>query len=218
MLLSGFNITEILFRIPAVLIAISIHETAHGYVAYKLGDPTAKNMGRLSLNPLDHLDIMGVICMLLFGFGWAKPVPVNPLYFKNRKQGMSLVGLAGPMSNLFMALISALLLGVFFGFGLHALESIFVDFLLNVLSAIMALNVGLAVFNLIPIPPLDGSKILAVVLPDKAYYNLMRYERYAMPILMILLFFNILTPVLGFISGKIYDFLFDFINIIAGLF
>lgn len=210
------SLQEILFRVPAVLLALTIHECAHGYVAYKLGDPTAKYNGRLSLSPLAHLDIMGTLCMLLFGFGWAKPVPVNPMYFKNPKQGMSLIGLAGPLSNLLQALIYSLLLGIGYRTGFFFSQSTFTQFLMTFLIVALSLNVGLAIFNLIPIPPLDGSKILAVFLPNNAYYKLMAYERYAMPILMLLLWTNVLTVPLNFISDKVFSALLIFINWIAG--
>ncbi len=166
----------------AVLIILTIHEYAHGYVAYKLGDNTAKSMGRLSLNPIKHLDPAGAVCMLLFHFGWAKPVPINPRNFKNPKKGFAAVALAGPISNLLTAFFS--------GFFYLLLASVFSDMrsdttflryfvenLLLFLNIFFYTNIGLAIFNLIPIPPLDGSRILAVLLPPKAYFGLMKYER-----------------------------------------
>jgi Zn-dependent protease len=166
----------------AVLIILTFHEYAHGYIAYKLGDNTAKSLGRLSLNPIKHLDPFGAVCMLLFHFGWAKPVPINPRNFKNPKRDFALVALAGPLSNLILAFISAffylLLRAVFYGMSFPS------DFLYrlayNALLFIYifhSINLGLAIFNLIPVPPLDGSRILNVVLPPKVYFGIMKYER-----------------------------------------
>ena len=166
----------------AVLITLTIHEYSHGYAAYKLGDPTAKNLGRLTLNPLAHLDPFGAVCMLLFHFGWAKPVPINARNFKNPKRDFAVTALAGPGSNLIMAIISAflyllsysLLIKVNFGssFALSLAQN-----LLNFLYIFHSVNVGIAIFNLIPVPPLDGSRILNVVLPAKIYFKIMKYER-----------------------------------------
>lgn len=206
------GLMEILLRIPAVLLAISVHECAHGYVAYLLGDKTAKYSGRLSLNPMHHIDIVGAICMLLFGFGWATPVPVNPQYFKNPKAGMSLVGLAGPISNFLLAFVFAVLYGLwgrFFGFGNGFFPAFF-------FTAII-LNIGLGIFNLIPFPPLDGSKILAYFLPNKWYYTLMRYERYAMPVLLILLFFGILDTPISIAVNAVYRIFLHVIYAIIGV-
>ena len=194
-LFSGFN----WLIIPAALIAIIFHEISHGLVAYILGDRTAKERGRLTLNPIKHMDFIGVLSMVLFGFGWAKPVPVNPYYFKNKKLGMVLVSLAGPLSNLIMAFVSLLLARVVVTYFVPPSEVWLVveEILINFLYVFVILNIGLAVFNLIPIPPLDGSKILFSFLPRAAYGFLMNYERYGMLLLIVLinvpLFGNILT-------------------------
>jgi len=216
--LFGLDLKEILFRIPAVLISISVHELCHGYAAYLLGDPTAKNNGRLTMNPIAHFDLYGTLCMLLFGFGWARPVPVNPMYFKNPKQGMSLVGLAGPLSNFFLALIFSIIFAVCLGMGINPQQSVLAEFIMLFLATSIALNVGLGIFNLFPVPPLDGSKILAVVLPNSAYYKLMMYERYIAPVLMLLLFAGVLDVPLNFLAGKVIDGLYIIISLIAGLF
>ena len=166
----------------AVLITLSIHEYFHGYAAYKLGDPTAKSLGRLTLNPIKHLDPFGAICMVLFHFGWARPVPINARYFKNPKRDFAITALAGPVSNLTMSFISAflyaLLLKLFSGvsFSSELVYSI-VQNTVNFIYIFHIVNIGIALFNLIPVPPLDGSRILCAVLPQKTYFAIMRYER-----------------------------------------
>ena len=164
-----------IIRIPAILIALTVHEYAHGYVAWRFGDPTARNAGRLTLNPLSHLDVFGTI-MLLFGpFGWAKPVPVNDYNLANPKRDGLLVSLAGPASNILLALV--------FGYSLRLLMAFGPEFMMNIycigfLKLCVLINIGIAFFNLIPVPPLDGSHILAGLLPDHlipSYYNKMRY-------------------------------------------
>ena len=168
--------------VAASLLCITFHETCHGLAAYRLGDNTAKRMGRLSLNPLKHVDLMGLIMMALFRFGWAKPVPVDPRYFKKPKQGMAITALAGPVSNFLLALVLLLIArGVYLrALVTGQLSETWFSFLLNTAS----LSVGLGLFNLVPIPPLDGSKVLAVLLPDRAYSWLMRYERFGMLLLL----------------------------------
>ncbi|MBQ7118663.1 MAG: site-2 protease family protein [Oscillospiraceae bacterium] len=173
--------------IPAAFLAIVFHEISHGYVAYLLGDKTAKNSGRLSLNPIEHLDWLGLICMVFFGFGWAKPVPVNPYHFKKKKLGMVLVAIAGPLSNVIMAAIS-----IVFAMLSARIEPTS-DFLMNLQELLVTffwllaqLNVSLAVFNCVPIPPLDGSKVVFSFLPKKLYASVLRYEQYGMLLLIVL--------------------------------
>ena len=203
MLFGNYDLRTMLLRLPIIFLAITVHECAHGYVAYLLGDRTAKMYGRLSLNPLHHMDLMGALCMLLFGFGWAKPVPVSPQYFKNPKGGMSLVGLAGPVSNFLMAFVFSVLYGLCFR--IFSDPTFFVaEFFISLFVVGIMLNIGLGIFNLIPFPPLDGSKILAYFLPNRWYYKLMEYERYAMPVLMILLFVGILDMPLMFLQEKVF--------------
>ena len=184
------SLQDTLLRVASVLICLIIHETCHGVAAFFLGDPTAKRNHRLSLNPLRHIDWIGLAAMVLTGVGWAKPVPVNPHYFKRPKLGMAITALAGPLSNLLLALW--LLLGVRVMIDGNA-SMAWIEFLLD--TAILSL--GLGVFNLIPIPPLDGSKIVAALLPDKQYTLLMRYERFGMLLIMLLVVFGALGGVMG---------------------
>lgn len=174
--------------IPAALFTIVLHEISHGYIAYLLGDRTAKDSGRLTLNPIKHLDVIGLLSMIIFGFGWAKPVPVNPYYFKHRKGGMALTALAGPMSNLLLALLGLL---CFKGLTLIPITSQTMYVILNGLAQFLyifaMLNVGLAIFNLIPIPPLDGSKVVNALLPNEVYFKIMKYEQFGFLVLLVLL-------------------------------
>ena len=160
-------------QLLAVLFCLTVHETCHGLAALALGDPTAKRQHRLSLNPLRHIDWFGLLMMLVAGFGWARPVPVNPNYFKKPRQGMALTALAGPASNLLLALLLLIPARLIYT---YAHYSVFNQTALDFLTSTAALSIGLGLFNLIPIPPLDGSKVLAVLLPERAYRWLMRYE------------------------------------------
>ena len=162
-------------QLLAVLFCLTVHETCHGLAALALGDPTAKRQHRLSLNPLRHIDWFGLLMMLVAGFGWARPVPVNPNYFKKPRQGMALTALAGPASNLLLALLLLIPARLIYT---YAHYSVFNQTALDFLTSTAALSIGLGLFNLIPIPPLDGSEVLAVLLPERAYRWLMRYERF----------------------------------------
>lgn len=197
-------ITYILSALTVVFLTMPVHEFAHAFAADKLGDPTARYQGRLSLNPLAHIDYMGAFCIILFGFGWAKPVPVNTRYFKNHKRDMAITAIAGPCSNLIIALICMFLRNVCY-FIFLKLEYDF-SFLVSILSFfnwVALINISLAVFNLIPIPPLDGSRLLTAILPTKQYYMLMRYERYFFIILIALLWTGVLDIPLSFLTSKI---------------
>ena len=175
-----------------VFVCSPIHELAHGWVAYKLGDNTAKREGRLTFNPIAHIDLFGMIMILVLGFGYAKPVPVNMNNFKNPKSGMALTALAGPCSNLVLAFISIF---IYYAIGGASFGVLYYFSLFFMYSAII--NVSLAAFNLLPIPPLDGSKILAGILPNKAYYKYMQYERYAMIALFVLMLSGLLDGILN---------------------
>ena len=174
------SIIQLILSAMAALVALTIHEFAHGYVAYKLGDDTAKSEGRLSLNPMKHLDPFGVMCMIFFHFGWAKPVPIDPRNFKNPRGGFALTAVAGPLTNLIVGFFTAflyLLCMATFKEG----NSIFVNNLqINILLFLLyffSINIGLGIFNLIPIPPFDGSRLLNVILPERLYFKVMKYER-----------------------------------------
>ena len=188
------SLRDILLRVAAVFLCLTIHETCHGLAAYALGDPTAKRAHRLSLNPLRHIDWLGLLMMVVAGFGWAKPVPVNPNYFKKPKQGMAVTALAGPVSNLLLAILLLLIArGVYIRAALTgSFSATWFAFLLDTAS----LSVGLGLFNLVPIPPLDGSKVLAVLLPDRAYDWLMHYERFGMLVLVMVISVGIGSNVL----------------------
>ncbi len=210
-LLSGGDpkafIIQLLLSLPIILLSLSLHETAHAIAANKLGDPTAKNLGRITLNPIKHLDPIGFICMVLCGFGWANPVPINSRYFKKPRRDMAISAAAGPVSNVLLAFIFALLLKISYEVlpGMIATENALelANIWVTFLSIGVSLNITLAVFNLLPVPPLDGSRMLYVFLPPKQYFGVMKYERYISLGIMLLLLVGVLDPVLSFVSNKI---------------
>jgi len=183
-------LSSFLLSAVAVLLCLTVHETSHGLAAYALGDPTAKRQNRLSLNPLRHLDVFGTVMMLVVGFGWAKPVPVDMRYFRHPKSGMAITALAGPVSNFLLAYLALLVRAVLLPFYLRGGGTALL-LLVDFTETLAILSVGLGVFNLIPIPPLDGSKVLEGVLPDRIYYTILRYERIGMLLLMVVLFSGI---------------------------
>jgi Zn-dependent protease len=191
------NLQDIIIRTIAVLVAIIPHEMAHGYAAYLCGDETAKNDGRLSLNPLHHLDPIGTICLIFFKFGWAKPVMINPNNFRDRKKGAFFVSIAGVLTNFILAIISVIIMK-------HIRLN---DFVFELFMNIFWFNIVLGVFNLIPIPPLDGSKLLFSFLPLKYEYYLIKYEKYGYIILLLLIMSNnldkILIPMVNFMINLI---------------
>lgn len=187
-------------RLIVLFTAMPFHECAHAFISYKLGDPTAKMQGRLSLNPLKHLDLMGSVFLVFAGFGWAKPVPVDPRYYKNPKTGMALSSLAGPVSNLLLAFVS-MIFYKFALYGYYANPSQGLYYVTLILSTMVITNVVLAIFNLIPVPPFDGSRVFGLILPEKAYWSIMRYERYILGGVFILLIGARFIPAL---SNAIY--------------
>ncbi len=194
-----------------VLLVLPFHEWAHGYIASKLGDPTAKKMGRLTLNPLAHVDPMGSALLVLFGFGWAKPVPVNPYYFRKPKRDMALVALAGPVANIIAAFVGAVLcdLYIVLYYKLDLFGNLFNSkmpyYIVAFFTYYILINCTLAIFNLIPFPPLDGSRILSAFLPDRAYMVLMRNERIFFGVLIILMLTGAFSTIISVPTSWLYD-------------
>ena len=204
---AGLDYT-VLYVIIASVLAIMLHELCHGLAAKLMGDRTASRMGRLSLNPLRHIDLMGLLMMVFFRVGWAKPVPVDMDRFKRPKLGMAITALAGPLCNMVLAFTALLLRGIVlvlvYRFGVQNLM-----WLLDFLAVFAQLNIGLGVFNLIPIPPLDGSKILFSLLPEYIYRTILRYERWCMIALMAVLYFGWLTKPLTAAIVALTDFMWN---------
>lgn len=200
------QIIQILFSIPCVLIAITFHEFAHGYAAAKLGDPTAESLGRLTLNPLKHLDPIGALCMLFFRFGWAKPVPINTRYFKKPRRDLAITALAGPAVNIMLSFAGMLLCRLLFIVaenpalqGIGEFASTALALLATFLMYFYQLNASFAVFNLLPIPPLDGSRLFSLILPPAWSYKIMQYERYIALGVLVLLYIGVLDGPLSFL-------------------
>ena len=199
-------LAETFLRIVSVLICLTVHETSHGLAAYALGDPTAKRMKRLSFNPLHHIDWLGLASMMICGFGWAKPVPVDMRHFKNPRLGMAVTALAGPISNFLLALVlmfGASCLSVMMSDNI-ALVGAFILALFEFLLSTAILSIGLGLFNLVPIPPLDGSKVLFSILPERVYYILMRFERYGMLLLLLIIWLDLGGNYLSAAIGAVY--------------
>lgn len=215
----GLSINTVItfgIRIFIILFFLPLHEFAHGYVAYKLGDHTAKNMGRLTLNPLAHIDVFGLILSLLVGFGFAKAVPVNIRNFRpeKRKRNMALVALAGPLSNILLAIVFILINRVIF-VSVH--DSTLLVNIANICYFAATYNISLAVFNLLPVPPLDGSRILNVVLPDRTYYKIMQYEKQIGLVFFVLILTGTLNGVIEFFSTLLINLLYRAISLPFGL-
>ena len=221
---------SILLTLPIILIALSFHEAAHAYAAYKMGDRTAFNLGRVTFNPIKHIDPMGFLCMLIFGYGWAKPVPINSRNFNNPRKGMALTALAGPLTNFILGVVSVLL----YSLTLHIIniESVILmlvenELAFNIATVLLSFfylsslyNLLLMVFNLIPVPPFDGSRIINVFLPPKLYFSIMKYERYTLFIVLGISFicsraFNF-SPFF-WVAEKLFDLLLSLANMLFGL-
>lgn len=186
----------------AALLCIIIHEISHGFVSYKLGDNTAKSMGRLTLNPIKHIDLFGLLAFVFFGFGWAKPVQIDPRNFKRPKRDMAITALAGPVSNFVLAVFMLFLLGVLFPF---IKTSIAGQIILDIVYLTAAFSVTLGIFNLIPVPPLDGSKVLFSVASDELYGKLLRFERFGYIFLLLVLFINYRSNFIGVASNAVMN-------------
>lgn len=207
------NYTAVIIHIIAALVVVFVtmpfHEFAHAFVATKLGDRTARYQGRLTLNPLAHIDYVGALGIILFGFGWARPVPVNAAAFENPKKGMALTALAGPVMNLILAFTGSFCAYAFLA-GYNSSGAVLLIYIARFFYAFSSLNIGLAVFNLLPIPPLDGWKIMGIVLPTATYWKIMSYERYISFGLILLICTGVLDLPLGFLSNLV-SFVIDFL-------
>ena len=215
----GASLINAGIRIIPALICITFHELAHGFTAYSLGDRTAKDMGRLTLNPIKHIDVFGLIMMMFFRFGWAKPVPVNMYNFRKPKTFMAVTAFAGPLSNIILALFVLSIYGFIFealgGGDAQGAGAVMHEIIQNTAY----ISIALAVFNILPIPPLDGSKVLFSLLPEESYYKLMRYERYGMILLIVLINTPFFRTTIGGLTEALFNnflnvaqFTYDFVN------
>lgn len=207
----SLNLESLAIRIIAVVVSMSVHEMAHALVSYWMGDPTAKRMGRLSLNPFKHIDWMGVACLLVFGFGWAKPVPIDSSYYKDAKTGIIWTSFAGPLANFITAFISIFVYVLLAKFGF---VSVVYGFVGQCLFGIATVSVGFGIFNLIPIPPLDGSKILFSFLPDDKYYRFIEGSTFIYILFIALLYLDVLSYPMMTLRTTILEL---FINISSGI-
>lgn len=223
------TIIQLILSVPIVLFALSCHEAAHAYAAYKMGDRTAFNLGRMTINPAKHLDLWGTLCMIAFGFGWAKPVPINPRNFDNPKKGMAITGIAGPLANLILGIIGAFCCSLTWFIEIKVIMSgTMNETLLSLFSVLYAFfylwamyNFIFMVFNLIPVPPFDGSRFIGVLLPTRIYFKIMQYERYTF--FAVLIINLVLSRVFGvyltsFIAEKVMELVSYPFNLLFSLF
>lgn len=201
----GYSLGQIIVRLIAVLLAMSFHEMAHALVAYWMGDRTAKRAGRLSFNPLDHIDWVGLLCLLFFGFGWARPVPIDPRNMKDEKAGIIWTSFAGPLANFLLSfvflLLAVILLKTVPGFVMQSVG----QFIFNVIITTAQLSLGFGIFNLIPIPPLDGAKIFWAFLPDRTYYKWMNGTPWMSLVLILLIYSGLLSAPMNMLLNTIYS-------------
>jgi len=220
------KLIDIIMVIPILLIALPFHEWAHAYVAYRLGDPTAKDAGRLTLNPFRHLDPFGTLMMLVANVGWARPVPVNSGYFRDRRKGMILVALAGPFSNLLLAFLFTVIWGLMVKLAVIGVIPVESEAAITVISWLQVffrfcvlVNISLAVFNMIPVPPLDGSRLISSFIPEESYYRFARYEQYIGIAFLALVIFvpNALSSVIRLVADPIYESMLTVVSLVLRL-
>ena len=210
-----YIINQVIYVVPAILIALSLHEFAHGWASYMLGDPTPKAQGRLSINPFHHLDLVGTLLLFFVGFGWAKPVQVDSRYYEHPKSDMVKVALAGPIMNFVIAFLALFIVGF--------LEKVRVpanqvsEYVFSLLYYIAMIDIGLGLFNLIPVPPLDGSKVLFAVLPARSYFSYMRYEQFGMIFLLLFIFLGAFDGFLITARASIINGMIEIVSKILGL-
>lgn len=208
-------IVSLLYVAPAVLIALSLHEFAHGLASYSLGDPTPKASGRLSLNPFRHMDLWGTLLLLFFGFGWAKPVSVDPRYYENPKADMVKVALAGPLMNFVVAFVALFFMVLIEKFNLPV--NMVTNYIYTLLYQTAIIDIGLGLFNLIPIPPLDGSKVLFSLLPERCYFSYMRFEQFGMIFLLVLISVGALDGFLVTARSSVVGGMLQIVNRLLGM-
>lgn len=209
-------IINLMVRVFVIFCVLPIHEFAHAFVAHKLGDDTARLSGRMTTNPLAHIDPIGALMIILAGFGYAKAVPVNIRNFKKRKPYMALTALAGPVSNIVMAFIF-MFVGLLLQVKVGVSQGSFVYYIVVFMITAAQINISLAVFNLLPIPPLDGSRIFSLIIPDKYYYTIMQYERYIVYGVLALVFFGVLDGPINLLSDLLFDLIFNIASLPLGI-